>query len=140
MQHYLLTFGTACGIIMLSRGGNTSGSWETRAGVELLAEAVCNPTFRHATFLKEISKNLLTNNPRCAIISTQREGSEAKVKAETHESRVRPRRQSPLTARCSCLRYTNVNQTTQAEKMSWIRRIHKPLFIIGAPTLESNHP
>ena len=34
------------------------------------------------------------------------------------------------TARCSCLRYTNVNQTSQAEKMSRIRRIHKPTSLL----------
>lgn len=32
------------------------------------------------------------------------------------------------TARCPCLRNINVNQTTRAEKMSWIRKVHKPLL------------
>ena len=40
----------------------------------------------------------------------------------------RVRKTSPdyPTARCSCVRDTNVNQTPQAEKMSGKRRIQKP--------------
>ena len=58
-------------IISVSRGGNTSGVGKPTLGVELLAEAVYDPTFRHATFLKEILRNPLTNSPTCAIIQVQ---------------------------------------------------------------------
>ena len=46
------------------KGREHLGSWETYVGVELLAEAVYDPTFRHATFLKIISRNPLTNQSK----------------------------------------------------------------------------
>ena len=71
-------------------------------------------------------KNLLTNRVKRVILNSRGEGKAVPKGKDPRES-VRPIPDDP-TARCSCVRDTNVNQTTQAEKMSWIRRIHKPLL------------
>ena len=63
VQYPILCFPVGCDILFVSRGGNTSGVGKPTLGVELLAEAVYDPTFRHATFLKIISRNPLTNHP-----------------------------------------------------------------------------
>lgn len=68
----LLQSGGRCGIVLVSRGGNASGVGKPTLGVELLAEAVYDPTFRHATFLKEILRNPLTNPLKCDTIRVQK--------------------------------------------------------------------
>ena len=72
VQYSNLHSPVSCGILSLSRGGNTSGVGKPTLGVELLAEAVYDPTFRHATFLKIISRNPLTNRPSCDTIRVQK--------------------------------------------------------------------
>ena len=81
--------------------------------------------------IRDFQEKPLDKSPSLWYNKDVNEGSKATTKEWTPTRASKPLMIKSSTARCSCLRYTNVNQTTQAEKMLWIRRIHKPLFSGG---------
>ena len=74
------------------------------------------------------SKKCLTNSQECAIIKAQR-GKQGRSRRQDPRESCKSLMTKSSTARCSCVRDTNVNQTSQAEKMSRIRRIQKLLLL-----------
>ena len=116
----LLTNLTECAIMKAQRGkGHRKKGLDTK---------YYEPTtLEHPLKFEKIFRKPLDKPHRvCYNESTKGEESGNRKKRVAHESTVRPLSNDP-TARCSCVRYINVNQTAQAEKMSRIRRIHKPL-------------
>ena len=108
VHYYLLTFGAVCDILSLSRGGShpprESGlGWTNCWMPPLFAWGVNVCTIfpcRQPTFLKEISKNLLTNPLKCDTIRIQEGRARQlgvtatwgmKPDREAHESYIRPR-------------------------------------------------
>ena len=71
------------------------------------------------------SKKCLTNSQECAIIQVQR-GKQGRSRRQDPRESCKSLMTKSSTARCSCVRDINVNQTPQAEKMLGIRRIQKP--------------
>ena len=83
--------------------------------------------FESPTAPKKLKK-VLTNRKVCDIIKTQR-GKQGRSRRQDPRESGKSLTTKSSTARCSCVRDTNVNQTSQAEKMSRIRRIQKPLLL-----------
>ena len=78
-----------------------------------------------------LKKKCLTNSQECAIIKAQR-GKQGRSQRQDPRESGKSLTIKSSTARCSCVRDTNVNQTPQAEKMLGIRRIQKPFPFCGA--------
>ena len=82
---------------------------------------------RSAKTLKKKCWKPLDKSPSLCYNKDVNEGSKAEAEWQDPRESDKTLTIKSSTARCSCLRNINVNQTSQAETMSRIRRIQKPL-------------